>query len=64
MFFILGIKIIKNDKSYIYNFFMIKFVVKVYENFLVFYFLFFRRKENKKEKKEIRKCLKKKSCRR
>lgn len=63
MFFILG-KIIKNDKSYIYNFFMIKFVVKVYENFLVFYFLFFRRKENKKEKKEIRKCLKKKSCRR
>lgn len=61
MFFILG-KIIKNDKSYIYNFFMIKFVVKVYENFLVFYFLFFRRKENKKEKKEIRKCLKKKSC--
>lgn len=34
MFFILG-KIIKNDKSYIYNFFMIKFVVKVYENFLV-----------------------------
>lgn len=63
MFFILG-KIIKNDKSYIYNFFMIKFVVKVYENFLVFQFLFFRRKENKKEKKEIRKCLKKKSCRR
>lgn len=63
MFFILG-KIIKNDKSYIYNFFMIKFVVKVYENFLVFYFLIFRRKENKKEKKEIRKCLKKKSCRR
>lgn len=63
MFFILG-KIIKNDKRYIYNFFMIKFVVKVYENFLVFYFLFFRRKENKKEKKEIRKCLKKKSCRR
>lgn len=63
MFFILG-KIIKNDESYIYNFFMIKFVVKVYENFLVFYFLFFRRKENKKEKKEIRKCLKKKSCRR
>lgn len=63
MFFILG-KIIKNDKSYIYDFFMIKFVVKVYENFLVFYFLFFRRKENKKEKKEIRKCLKKKSCRR
>lgn len=63
MFFILG-KIIKNDKSYIYNFFMIKFIVKVYENFLVFYFLFFRRKENKKEKKEIRKCLKKKSCRR
>lgn len=63
MFFILG-KIIKNDKSYIYNFFMTKFIVKVYENFLVFYFLFFRRKENKKEKKEIRKCLKKKSCRR
>lgn len=63
MFFILG-KIIKNDKSYIYNFFMIKFIVKVYENFLVFYFLIFRRKENKKEKKEIRKCLKKKSCRR
>lgn len=61
MFFIVG-KIIKNDRSYIYNFFMIKFIVKVYENFLVFYFLFFRRKENKKEKKEIRKCLKKKSC--